>query len=270
MSSQTTTTSITMTVIDFIQSDLDYHTRTDATVNPRASELIAPYSDGAQVSPMTFVNYYKTDMGGGLAAKDFPFTLNQDGSPMYFGMDWLLVFRADMWPKIARLELDDKVMCADATHSTTVPAEQMNESHQWNADTQEWQYDPDGQGWQGIGFKPAPMLLSSNGQVQVNDIRFRWYWNGKHGTAGRWSSLQMSQNAELYNLPARFQNLPLIAEKWAGPLRHPQIQTEGKLAAGAAADWHAFSLYRGRLIQATAPIPIELPWAPAPSFRVKS
>jgi hypothetical protein len=52
----------------------------------------------------------------------------------------------------------------------------------------------------------------------------------------------------------------LIAEKWAGPLRHPQIQTEGKLAAGLASDWHAMDLMRGRLIHGTQAVPIDLPW----------
>jgi hypothetical protein len=273
MTSKTTTTSVsvTMTTIDFIQSDLDYHTRTDASVNPKASELIVPYSDGGSGSSMTFVNYYKVDFGGGLAGKDFKppdFQPTTDGTPMYFGMDWLLVFRQDMWPKIPRLELDDKVMLADATKVTPTPQEQINESHQYNADTNQWQYDPDGKGWVDIGFTPPPMLLSSAGTVVSNDIRFRWWWNGKHLSDGLWSSLQMMQNNEVFNLPAKFQHLPLIAEKWGGPLRHPQIQTEGKLAAGLASDWHAFDLVRGRLIHGTQPIPLGLGWDPVTTERV--
>jgi hypothetical protein len=178
-------------------------------------------------------------------------------------MDFLIAIRDDMWPKLPRLELDDKVMLADATQNwtdTNPPQEQMNESHQYNVDTG-WQYDPDGKGWQDIGWKPLP-LLTSNGVVQLNDIRFRWWWNGKHLADGRWSSQAMAQNGEAYTLPARFQNLSLIAQKWGGPLRHVQIQTELKLATGLASDWHSISIARGRLLHGTSPIPLTLVWSP--------
>jgi hypothetical protein len=259
MSSKTTTINVQTTVIDYIQSDLDYATRTDASVNPNPSELIVPYTDGGQTSPFTFVNYSKVAGGGGLASRSYSFTPTTDGTPMFFGMDFQLVIRKDMWPSIMRLELDDKVMLADATQGTTVPQEQMNESHQWNADTGEWQYDPDGKGWQGIGFKPkTPMLLSDQVGVQVNDVRFRWWWNGKHGAAGLWSSLAMAQNSEVFTaFAAKFQNLPLIAAKWGGPIRHPQIQTEYR---GTVPGYHAFTITRGRVMHSTQPIAIDLPW----------
>lgn len=255
MSSIIKTTSVTMTSIDYIQSDPDWQTRTDTSVNPKASELIAPYTDGAVSSYMTFLNYSKVTMGGGLASRDYPFVpLNE---PMYFAMDWLLIVRKDEWKKIPRLELDDKVMLANAANQSPVPQEQINESHQLNQDTGQWQYDPDGKGWVDIGFKPQPMHLSDAGLVLINDLRFRWSWNGKHGVDGRWSSLMMAQNGEVYTLPAKFQNQPLIAQAWGGPLRHPQIQTE---YAGPLPGWHALTLVRGRLLHGNAAIPIDYPW----------
>jgi hypothetical protein len=255
---QTTTTTATATVIDFIQSDLDYQVRVDASVNPKASEMIAPYTDGSHDSPMTFVNYSKVDYGGGLASKSYkPPDFVPVNAPMFFGMDWLIVIRADMWPRIPRLELDDKVMLANAANQTPVPQEQINESHQFNQTTGQWQYDPYGTGWVDTGFKPGPLMLSSAGVILTNDIRFRWSWNGKHGPDGRWSSLMMSQNNEAFTLPAKFQNLSLIAQDWGGPLRHPQIQTE---YTGPLPGWHALTLLRGRLIHSTQPLSIDLGW----------
>jgi hypothetical protein len=273
MSSKVTTVNIT--VIDFIQSDLDYVTRTDTSVNPKASELIVPYSDGGEESPMTFVNYSKVNMGGGLASKDFKppaFQPTTDGTPMYFGMDWLIIVRKEMWAKTPRLELDDKVMLANAVTDwtdTNHPQEQINESHQWNADTGDWQYDPDGKGWVSIGFRPT-MRVSEGDKVIVNDIRFRWWWNGQHLSAGRWSSLEMAQNGTVFELPAKFHNLPLIAEKWGGPLRHPQIQTEITVPQGATSAWHALTLTRGRLVHGTQPIPITMGWEAGRHGRVFS
>jgi len=267
MPSKTTTQNVSTSFrcIDFIQSD-QYASKISSDVNPKPSKLFDGYTDGDQNKPMVITNYTEVDGGGGLVSKSYPFTPNPVGSPMWFGYDFQIIITSADWATIMRLELDDKVMVADGTKqldaagNATLKA-QMNESHQWNRDSKSWQYDPDGKGWQDIGFNPkTPMLLtdSTSGITAINDIRFRWWWNGVIGDGGRWSSLAMSQNGEVFTaFSSKFVNIPLIAAKWGGPLRHPQFQTEYQ---GTVPGSHTFEIVRARLLDGNTPIDINLPW----------
>jgi len=277
MSHRTTTTlpiKGTTVSIDNFQTDLMLP-RIDDSVNSKHSEVIAPYTDGGPSSSMTFVNVLKTKMGGGLASTSYgppDFVPPPEGSPMWFTMAFQIIFRKDMWAKIKRLELDDRIMLKDSVKDWPTDAEikagkklplrHINESHQFNQDTGEWEYDPTGDGWEGIGFKPKiPMLTSSNGLTNVNDIRFLWYWNGKLEDQGLWSSISMQQNGEVYSLPAHFQNRKLLPLRWAGPLRHPQIQTEGDyIPDNLGYDWHAFSIVRAAMRHSTEPLSLSDAW----------
>lgn len=260
----TQTVSGPLRVIDFIQSD-QYASKLDPSVNKIMSRMFRGYSSGVPTDPMTVVNYAETTGAGGLVSRSYDLT--PAAVPMWFGMDFHLVYLAPDWATIMRMELDDKVMVADGTKQLDASgnptlAAQMNESHQWNPDTNSWQYDPDGNGWQDIGFTPKTSMLLSDpaaGHVQVNDVRFRWSWNGVVGDQGRWSSLAMAQNGEMFtNFGPKFVNIPLIKAKWGGPLRHVQVQTEYR---GAVPGSHAFQVVRGRLLDSTLPIDINLPWA---------
>jgi len=255
--------STSLRTIDYCQSD-QFNSKLDPSVNKIMSKLFDGFSSGVDTDPMVVTNYAETSGAGGLVSRSYDFS--PSAGPMWFGMDFQLVYLANDWATIMRMELDDKVMVADGTKQLDASgnptlAAQMNESHQWNPDTKGWQYDPDGQGWQDIGFTPKPMLTSdpSTGKVQVNDVRFRWSWNGIVGDGGRWSSVAMSQNGEVFTaFPAKFQNLPLIKAKWGGPLRHIQVQTEYR---GAVPGSHTFQVLRARLLDSNAPIDINLPWS---------
>lgn len=266
MPSKVTTQSVSTSVrtIDFVQSD-QFNSRISPDVNRIPSKLFRAYSSGVQTDPMIVTNYTETSGGGGLASRDYDF-VPAAGQPMWFGMDFLISILAGERPSYMRLELDDKVMVADGTKlldasGNPTLAAQMNESHEWNDDTKSWQYDPDGNGWQDIGFNPKPFLLTdpTSGKKQVNDIRFRWWWNGIVGDGGLWSSLAMAQNGEVFTaFGSKFRDLPLIKAKWGGPLRHPQVQTEYR---GAVPGSHTFEVVRARLLDGTTPIDINLPWA---------
>jgi len=255
-----------MTIRDYIQAD-QYAPKIDPSVNKIPSKLFRASSSGDPNRSMVVTNYTEQNGGGGLVSKSYPLTILPNGAEMFFGMDLQVIYTAADWATIMRMEFDDKVMVADGTKQldskgNPTLAAQMNESHEWNPNTKSWQYDPDGNGWQNIGFNPkTPMLLTdpSSGTALVNDIRFRWWWNGRVGDGGRWSSLAMSQNGEIFTaFPKQFVNIPLIRAKWAGPLRHPQFQTE---YTGPVPGSHSFEIVRGRLIESPSNIDINLPWA---------
>jgi hypothetical protein len=252
----TVTQQSTITVIDYIQSDTDWVPNTDKDVNPIPADLIAGYTAGGGAGDptggvMTYINHSKTQGGGGLISKSYPLAVPGDGKPMWLGMDWKILIPSKMYPLLMRLELDNKIMLGDATKTTPTPPLQMNGSNQYRPDTGQWQADPDGKGWQDIGFKPAPLLLDA-----ANDVRFRWWWNGVLGAGGKWSTVAMAQNGEFTVTDPKFLNVPLIAQAWGGPIHHPQVQTE---LQGAPA-WHGLTLVRGRLMQSNLPIPLDLAW----------
>lgn len=253
----TVTNSSSITIIDYIQSDLDWVSNIAPDINPVPADFFEGYTAGGGAGDptngvMTMVNYSKTAGGGGVISKDYPLTVPLDSKPMWLGMDWQFLIPAKMYPLIMRLELDNKMMLGDATKTTPTPALQMNGSNQLNTITGQWQADPDGKGWQDIGFSPSPLLLDA-----VNTVCFRWWWNGVLGAGGKWSTIAMAQNGVQFTIVLpQFLNAPLIVQKWGGPIHHPQVQTE---LQGAPA-WHGLTLLRGRLMQSNAPIPLDLAW----------